>query len=44
LATEIARLAADPATLAAMAQSARSAGAPDAAERLADLVMKTGRI
>lgn len=40
LATEIARLAADPETLAAMAQSAKSAGAPDAAERLADLVMK----
>jgi UDP-N-acetylglucosamine--N-acetylmuramyl-(pentapeptide) pyrophosphoryl-undecaprenol N-acetylglucosamine transferase len=44
LATEIARLAADPAALARMAQSAKSAGAPDAAERLADLVMKVARI
>ncbi len=44
LAAEIARLAADPAALAAMAQSAKSAGAPDAAERLADLVMKTAEI
>jgi UDP-N-acetylglucosamine--N-acetylmuramyl-(pentapeptide) pyrophosphoryl-undecaprenol N-acetylglucosamine transferase len=41
LATEITRLAADPAALATMAQAAKSAGAPDAAERLADLVMKT---
>jgi UDP-N-acetylglucosamine--N-acetylmuramyl-(pentapeptide) pyrophosphoryl-undecaprenol N-acetylglucosamine transferase len=40
LAREIATLAADPARLAAMASGARSAGAPDAAERLADLVMK----
>jgi UDP-N-acetylglucosamine--N-acetylmuramyl-(pentapeptide) pyrophosphoryl-undecaprenol N-acetylglucosamine transferase len=40
LATEITRLAADPAALAAMALAAKSAGAPDAAERLADLVMK----
>lgn len=40
LATEITRLAGDPAALAAMAQAAKSAGAPDAAERLADLVMK----
>ena len=40
LASEITRLAADPAALAAMAQAAKSAGAPDAAERLADLVMK----
>jgi UDP-N-acetylglucosamine--N-acetylmuramyl-(pentapeptide) pyrophosphoryl-undecaprenol N-acetylglucosamine transferase len=40
LAREIAALAADPARLAAMAAGARSAGAPDAADRLADLVMK----
>ena len=40
LAREIATLAADPARLTAMAAGARSAGAPDAAERLADLVMK----
>lgn len=44
LASEITRLAADPARLAAMAQSAKSAGAPDAAERLADLVMKVAGI
>jgi UDP-N-acetylglucosamine--N-acetylmuramyl-(pentapeptide) pyrophosphoryl-undecaprenol N-acetylglucosamine transferase len=40
LAREIAALAADPARLAAMAAGARSAGTPDAAERLADLVLK----
>jgi UDP-N-acetylglucosamine--N-acetylmuramyl-(pentapeptide) pyrophosphoryl-undecaprenol N-acetylglucosamine transferase len=40
LAREIEALAADPARLAAMAAGARSAGTPDAAERLADLVMK----
>jgi UDP-N-acetylglucosamine--N-acetylmuramyl-(pentapeptide) pyrophosphoryl-undecaprenol N-acetylglucosamine transferase len=40
LAAEIAALAADPARLARMAQAAKSAGAIDAAERLADLVMK----
>jgi UDP-N-acetylglucosamine--N-acetylmuramyl-(pentapeptide) pyrophosphoryl-undecaprenol N-acetylglucosamine transferase len=44
LAREIAALAADPARLAAMALGARSAGAPDAAERLADLVMKVAKI
>jgi UDP-N-acetylglucosamine--N-acetylmuramyl-(pentapeptide) pyrophosphoryl-undecaprenol N-acetylglucosamine transferase len=44
LASEITRLATDPAALAAMAQSAKSAGAPDAAERLADLVMKVAGI
>jgi UDP-N-acetylglucosamine--N-acetylmuramyl-(pentapeptide) pyrophosphoryl-undecaprenol N-acetylglucosamine transferase len=44
LATEIARLAADPAALARMAQAAKSAGTVDAAERLADLVMKAARI
>jgi len=41
LAAEIARLAAEPLRLAAMAASARSAGAIDAAERLADLVLDT---
>jgi UDP-N-acetylglucosamine--N-acetylmuramyl-(pentapeptide) pyrophosphoryl-undecaprenol N-acetylglucosamine transferase len=40
LAAEIARLAADPELLARMAQAAKSAGSADAAERLADLVMK----
>ena len=40
LAREIAGLAADPARLTAMATGARSAGAPDAGERLADLVMQ----
>ncbi|HVZ50592.1 MAG TPA: undecaprenyldiphospho-muramoylpentapeptide beta-N-acetylglucosaminyltransferase [Pseudolabrys sp.] len=40
LAAEINRLAADPAALARMAAGAKSAGTLDAAERLADLVMK----
>jgi len=40
LAAEIARLAADPAGLTRMAAGAKSAGTLDAAERLADLVMK----
>ncbi|HEV2954649.1 MAG TPA: undecaprenyldiphospho-muramoylpentapeptide beta-N-acetylglucosaminyltransferase [Xanthobacteraceae bacterium] len=40
LAREIAGLAADPARLSAMAAGARSAGAPAAADRLADLVMR----
>jgi UDP-N-acetylglucosamine--N-acetylmuramyl-(pentapeptide) pyrophosphoryl-undecaprenol N-acetylglucosamine transferase len=40
LADEIAALAADPARLTHMAQAAKAAGAVDAAERLADLVMK----
>jgi UDP-N-acetylglucosamine--N-acetylmuramyl-(pentapeptide) pyrophosphoryl-undecaprenol N-acetylglucosamine transferase len=44
LASEIARLAADPAALFAMAKAAKSAGTVDAAERLADLVMKVGGI
>ena len=44
LAAEISRLAADPAALARMAQAAKSAGAPDAAERLADLVIKVAGI
>jgi UDP-N-acetylglucosamine--N-acetylmuramyl-(pentapeptide) pyrophosphoryl-undecaprenol N-acetylglucosamine transferase len=39
LAAEITRLAAEPQRLAAMAQAAKSAGAIDAAERLADLVL-----
>jgi UDP-N-acetylglucosamine--N-acetylmuramyl-(pentapeptide) pyrophosphoryl-undecaprenol N-acetylglucosamine transferase len=44
LASEIATLAADPARLSAMAATARSAGTVDAAERLADVVMKTAQI
>ncbi|HEY1309334.1 MAG TPA: undecaprenyldiphospho-muramoylpentapeptide beta-N-acetylglucosaminyltransferase [Pseudolabrys sp.] len=40
LASEFARLAGDPAPLAGMAQAAKSAGSTDAAERLADLVLK----
>ncbi len=40
LAEEIAALAAAPERLAAMAAGARSLGAPDAAERLADLVLR----
>ena len=40
LAAEIARLAADPGRLARMAAAAKSAGTIDAAERLADLVLK----
>lgn len=40
LASEIARLAGDSALLSGMAQAAKSAGTLDAAERLADLVMK----
>jgi len=41
LACELAKLAAEPQRLAAMAVAARSAGAIDAAERLADLVLGT---
>ncbi len=44
VAAEIARLAADPARLAAMAASARSQGILDAADRLADLVLKVAKI
>ncbi len=44
LAAEIASLAADPARLGHMAQAAKSAGALDAAERLADLVLKVAGI
>ena len=40
LAAEIGRLAGDPSRLARMAKAAKSAGTIDAAERLADLVMK----
>ena len=44
LAAEISALAADPARLAAMAASARAVGRLDAAERLADLVVKVAGI
>jgi UDP-N-acetylglucosamine--N-acetylmuramyl-(pentapeptide) pyrophosphoryl-undecaprenol N-acetylglucosamine transferase len=44
LAAELSRLAADPGRLAAMAAAAKSAGALDAAERLADLVLKVAGV
>jgi UDP-N-acetylglucosamine--N-acetylmuramyl-(pentapeptide) pyrophosphoryl-undecaprenol N-acetylglucosamine transferase len=44
LAQEVAALAADPARLAALASGGRSAGAPDAADRLADLVMRVAKL
>jgi UDP-N-acetylglucosamine--N-acetylmuramyl-(pentapeptide) pyrophosphoryl-undecaprenol N-acetylglucosamine transferase len=44
LAAEISALAAEPARLTAMAAAARSAGRLDAAERLADLVVKVAGI
>ena len=44
LAAELTALAADPARLAAMAAGARSCGAPDAAERLADLVLRVAGV
>ncbi len=44
LAAEISALAAEPARLAAMAASARAVGRLDAAERLADLVVKVAGI
>ena len=44
LAAEISALAAEPARLTAMAAAARSVGRLDAAERLADLVMKVAGI
>jgi UDP-N-acetylglucosamine--N-acetylmuramyl-(pentapeptide) pyrophosphoryl-undecaprenol N-acetylglucosamine transferase len=44
LASEISGLATEPAKLAGMAQTARSAGRLDAAERLADLVLKVAGI
>ena len=43
LASEISSLAAEPARLAAMAAAARKAGTLDAAERLADLVLRVAR-
>jgi UDP-N-acetylglucosamine--N-acetylmuramyl-(pentapeptide) pyrophosphoryl-undecaprenol N-acetylglucosamine transferase len=44
LAREIEGLAAEPARLAAMAQAAKASGTVEAAERLADVVMKTARM
>jgi UDP-N-acetylglucosamine--N-acetylmuramyl-(pentapeptide) pyrophosphoryl-undecaprenol N-acetylglucosamine transferase len=44
LAAEITALAGDPGRLVTMAQSAKSAGTLDAAERLADLVLKVAEI
>lgn len=44
LAAEILSLAGDPMRLARMAKAAKSAGTIDAAERLADLVVKVGKI
>jgi UDP-N-acetylglucosamine--N-acetylmuramyl-(pentapeptide) pyrophosphoryl-undecaprenol N-acetylglucosamine transferase len=44
LATELAALAGDPRRLTRMAAAARSAGAPDAAERLADLVFQVAHL
>jgi UDP-N-acetylglucosamine--N-acetylmuramyl-(pentapeptide) pyrophosphoryl-undecaprenol N-acetylglucosamine transferase len=44
LAREIAMLAAAPDRLAAMAQGAKSAGGTDAADRLAELVLKVARL
>jgi len=44
LAQEIAGLAADPATLPVMAAGAKSAGVLDAAERLADLVLRVANV
>src|SRR5262249_27677941 len=43
LAKELTALAAQPSRLRAMAQASKSVGAPDAAERLADLVERIGR-
>jgi len=44
LASEISALAAEPARLTAMAANARAVGRLDAAERLADLVVKLAGI
>jgi UDP-N-acetylglucosamine--N-acetylmuramyl-(pentapeptide) pyrophosphoryl-undecaprenol N-acetylglucosamine transferase len=44
LAGEITTLSGDPSRLAAMAQAAKSCGTADAAERLADLVIKVAGI
>jgi UDP-N-acetylglucosamine--N-acetylmuramyl-(pentapeptide) pyrophosphoryl-undecaprenol N-acetylglucosamine transferase len=41
LAAEIASLASDPARIMAMAQGAKSAGVLDAADQLAELVIRT---
>jgi UDP-N-acetylglucosamine--N-acetylmuramyl-(pentapeptide) pyrophosphoryl-undecaprenol N-acetylglucosamine transferase len=44
LASEIGALAADPAKLSSMAAGAKSAGVPDAAEQLADLVLRVAGV
>jgi UDP-N-acetylglucosamine--N-acetylmuramyl-(pentapeptide) pyrophosphoryl-undecaprenol N-acetylglucosamine transferase len=44
LADKVSRLAADPARLAAMAAGAKSAGVLDAADRLADLVLRVANV
>jgi UDP-N-acetylglucosamine--N-acetylmuramyl-(pentapeptide) pyrophosphoryl-undecaprenol N-acetylglucosamine transferase len=44
VASEIAMLAASPQRLVAMAAAARGCGAPDAAERLADLVQRVAGV
>jgi UDP-N-acetylglucosamine--N-acetylmuramyl-(pentapeptide) pyrophosphoryl-undecaprenol N-acetylglucosamine transferase len=44
VAADLARLAADPGALAAMAAAARKKGSLDASDRLADLVIKVGAI
>jgi UDP-N-acetylglucosamine--N-acetylmuramyl-(pentapeptide) pyrophosphoryl-undecaprenol N-acetylglucosamine transferase len=44
LAAEVTALAVAPARLAAMAAAARSVGTPDAAERLADLVLRVANV
>jgi UDP-N-acetylglucosamine--N-acetylmuramyl-(pentapeptide) pyrophosphoryl-undecaprenol N-acetylglucosamine transferase len=44
LAAEVSALAAEPARLTAMAAAARTVGRLDAAERLADLVLKTAAL
>jgi len=44
LAAEISALAAEPVRLSAMAEAARSVGRLDAAQRLADLVVKVAGI
>jgi len=44
LASEISALAAEPTRLASMAEAARAVGRLDAAQRLADLVLKTAGI
>jgi UDP-N-acetylglucosamine--N-acetylmuramyl-(pentapeptide) pyrophosphoryl-undecaprenol N-acetylglucosamine transferase len=44
LASEVVALAGDPARLTAMAKAAKTAGTIDAAERLADVVMKVAGV